>query len=115
MKFKIILGGLFLLLILCVLGTALVGYANIRYTSQNAVLKYLSANPDNVAVTCFDPAAPLAGFYHNADQPYPLASTFKMVLLLGYAEQVASGALDPAETLLAPAVPTVPLLRATVA
>lgn len=99
MKFKIILGGLFLLLILCVLGTALVGYANIRYTSQNAVLKYLSANPDIVAVACFDPAAPSAGFYHNADQPYPLASTFKMVLLLGYAEQVASGALDPAETL----------------
>jgi D-alanyl-D-alanine carboxypeptidase len=99
MKFKIILGGLFLLLVLCVLATALAVYANIRYTSQNAVLKYISANSDNVAVACFDPANSAAGFYHNADQPYPLASSFKMVLLLGYAEQVASGALDPAETL----------------
>jgi D-alanyl-D-alanine carboxypeptidase len=99
MKFKIILGGLFLLLILCVLGTAIVGYSNIRYTSQNAVLKYISAHQDDVAVACFDPANPSAGFYHNADQPYPLASTFKMALLLGYAEQVASGALDPAEIL----------------
>jgi D-alanyl-D-alanine carboxypeptidase len=99
MKFKIILGGLFLLLILCVLGTALVGYANIRYTSQNAVLNYIAEHKNDVAIACFDPANPSAGFYHNADQPYPLASTFKIVLLLGYAEQVASGALDPAETL----------------
>jgi len=99
MKFKIILGGLFLLLILCVLGTALVGYANIRYTSQNAVLKYINQHKDDIAVACFNPLNPAAGFFHNANQPYPAASTFKIVLLLGYAEQVAAGALDPAETL----------------
>lgn len=98
MKFKIILIGLMILLVLCVLGTVLVGYSNIRYTSQNAVLKYINQHSADVAVACFDPSDTQAGFYHNADQAYPLASTFKVVLLLGYAEQVADGALDPAET-----------------
>lgn len=99
MKFKIILGGLFVLLILCVLGMALVGYSNLRYTSQNAVLKYITEHKQDIAVACFDPASPSSGFYHNADDPFPLASTFKMVLLLGYAEQVSAGALDPSESI----------------
>lgn len=97
MKFKIILIGLFLLLILCVLGTAILGYSNIKYTSQNAVLKYISEHKQDVAVACLDPSNPQAGFYHNSAEAYPLASTFKVVLLLGYAEQVEAGMLDPAE------------------
>ncbi|MDX9992106.1 MAG: serine hydrolase [Anaerolineales bacterium] len=97
MKFKLIVSGLFILLVVCLLGTAFLGYSNIRYTSQNAVVRYISQHPADVAVACFDPANPAAGFYHNADQPYPLASTFKIVLLSGYAEQVSAGALDPAE------------------
>ncbi|PKN93966.1 MAG: hypothetical protein CVU44_06070 [Chloroflexi bacterium HGW-Chloroflexi-6] len=97
MKFKVILVGLMILLVLCVLGTALAGYSNIRYTSQNAVLKYINQHSTDVAIACFDPAAPQTGFYHNADQAYPLASTFKIVLLLGYAQQVEAGALDPHE------------------
>lgn len=95
MKFKIILIVLIILLVLCVLATALVGYSNLRYTSQNAVLKYISQHPADIAVACFNPANPQAGFYHNTDQAYPLASTFKAVILLGYAEQVAAGVLDP--------------------
>ncbi|MCG2787434.1 MAG: class A beta-lactamase-related serine hydrolase, partial [Anaerolineae bacterium] len=47
----------------------------------------------------FDPSDTQAGFYHNADQAYPLASTFKIVLLLGYAEQVEAGSLDPDEVI----------------
>lgn len=97
MKFKIILAGLFILLILCVLGTAMVGYSNIRYTSQNAVLRYISEHKGDIAVACFDPSNPQAGFYHNEAEAYPLASTFKILLLLGYAEQVEAGLLDPGD------------------
>jgi D-alanyl-D-alanine carboxypeptidase len=97
MKFKVIVSGLFILLALCVLGTAMLGYANMRYTSQNAVLNYIRQNPADIAVACFDPAKPAAGFYHNAGEAYPLASTFKIVILLAYAEQVHAGVLDPAE------------------
>jgi D-alanyl-D-alanine carboxypeptidase len=97
MKFRIILAGLFILLILCVLGTAMVGYSNIRYTSQNAVLRYISEHKDDIAVACFDPTNPQAGFYHNETEAYPQASTFNILLLLGYAEQVEAGLLDPRE------------------
>lgn len=34
---------------------------------------------------------------HNADQPMPLASTIKIVILAGYAQQVEQGLFDPTE------------------
>ena len=97
MKFRIFLIGLMIVLVICVLGMAMLGYSNIKYTSQNAVLKYISQHSQDVAVACFDPAKPQSGFYHNAEDAYPLASTFKIVLLIGYAEQVKAGTLNPDE------------------
>lgn len=99
MKFKIIIISLIVVLLLCVLATAMLGYSNIKYTSQNAVIRYISQHPQDVAVACFNPNDPDTGFYHNGAEAYPLASTFKIVLLLGYAEQVEAGALDPNESI----------------
>lgn len=70
-----------------------------RYTSESAVLNYLGSHSGDVAIACMDPAAPENGFYHNADEPYPLASTFKLLLLAAYADEVAAGRLDPQETI----------------
>lgn len=69
-----------------------------RYTSEQAALNYLRQNAENVAIACLDPANPQAGFYHNGDEAYPLASTFKLVLLAAYADEVAAGRLDPQES-----------------
>lgn len=68
------------------------------------VLQYLSQNRRNVALASYtvaptgrpDPSDPVV--LHNADQPMPLASTIKIVLLAGYAREVAAGRLDPEET-----------------
>ncbi len=74
-----------------------VGTSYFRYTSQGAVLNYIRRHPGDVAIACVDPAQTEAGLYHNADEPFPLASTFKLVLLAAYADQVANGQLDPQE------------------
>ncbi len=97
MKFKVIIITLIAILVLCIFATVLIGYSNLKYTSQNAVLRYISQHPQNVAVACFNPNEPQRGFYHNNAETFPLASTFKVTILLGYAEQVAVGGLDPAE------------------
>lgn len=68
-----------------------------RYTSEGAVLAYLKSNPTETAIACFDPANPAAGFYRNETEAFPLASTFKLVLLAAYADEVAAGRLDPQE------------------
>jgi hypothetical protein len=67
------------------------------YTSQWGVKNYLRTRPDDVAIACLDPRNPADGFYHNADEAYPLASTFKIVLLAAYAREVAAGRLDAGE------------------
>jgi D-alanyl-D-alanine carboxypeptidase len=70
-----------------------------RYTSRQAVLNYLSQNTANVAVACLDPTNPQVDFFHNGDEPFPLGSTFKLVLLTAYAEDAAAGRLDPQENI----------------
>jgi D-alanyl-D-alanine carboxypeptidase len=70
-----------------------------RYTSEQAALSYIRNNTANVAIACLDPANPQTGVYHNGDEAYPLASTFKLVLLAAYADEVAAGRLDPQESL----------------
>lgn len=68
-----------------------------RYTSASAVRAYLDQNPTETAIACFDPAHPESGLYRNAQAAFPLASTFKLVLLAAYAEETAAGRLDPRE------------------
>lgn len=78
---------------------ALVLIARLFYTSQWGVKNYLRAHPEDVALACLDPRSPAQGFYHNADEAYPLASTFKIVLLAAYAQEVAAGRLNAGETI----------------
>lgn len=61
-----------------------------------APLDYIALHRDDLAVVCFDPAAPELGIYHNADERFPLASALKIAILAAYAEQIAAGeaALD---------------------
>jgi len=87
-----------LLLALCGVCIALVFIARLFYTSQWGVKNYLRAHPEDVAIACLDPRNPEQGFYHNADEAYPLASTFKIILLAAYAQEVAAGRLDSGET-----------------
>lgn len=76
---------------------ALVLIAWLFYASQWGVKNYLRTHPEDVAIACLDPRNPAGGFYHNADEAYPLASTFKIVLLAAYAQEVAAGRLDSGE------------------
>ena len=69
----------------------------VRYGSDAAVRRYIREHSSDVAVACFDPALSEGAFFHNADTPFALASTFKLALLAGYADQVADGKLDPSE------------------
>jgi D-alanyl-D-alanine carboxypeptidase len=63
--------------------------------------RYLGRHANDVALVCY--TAKLDGgieaadpsIFHNADTPMPLASTIKIVLLAGYARDVAAGRLDP--------------------
>ncbi len=82
------------LLSVCV---ALVLIARLFYTSQWGVRNYLRTHPEDIAIACFDPRNPSEGFYHNAEEAYPFASTFKIVILSAYAQEVAAGRLDAGE------------------
>ncbi len=86
-----------LALALCGVCIALVFIARLFYTSQWGVKNYLRTHPEDVAIACLDPRNPSGGFYRNADEAYPLASTFKIVLLAAYAQEVAAGRLDSGE------------------
>lgn len=90
-----------LLTIVAVILLAAIGFVSVsyfRYTSESAVLNYIAGHSGDVALACLDPADPQAGLYHRAEEPFPLASTFKLVLLAAYADQVAAGRLDPRES-----------------
>ena len=71
--------------------------SNARYSSDAAVRRYIVEHEADVAIECFDPSQPATAVTRNAETPFPLSSTFKLVLLAAYADQVASGALDPTE------------------
>jgi D-alanyl-D-alanine carboxypeptidase len=72
--------------------------------SPQQVLEYLAQNRRDSALVSYtatpdgrpDPSDPAV--FHNADQPMPLASTIKIVILAAYAREVAAGRLDPAQT-----------------
>ncbi|MCX6082428.1 MAG: serine hydrolase [Chloroflexi bacterium] len=73
--------------------------SSVRYTSPTAVFQYIKTHPRDVAIVCLDPSKPQLGYFLNANEPFPLASTYKLVLLSAYANEVALGGLDPKETL----------------
>jgi D-alanyl-D-alanine carboxypeptidase len=82
---------------LCLLAVLFVTISYFRYSSDRAVAGYIRSHPGDVAIACADPLHPETGFYHNADDAYPLASSFKLILMAAYADQVANGGLDPQE------------------
>lgn len=69
--------------------------------TPDQILQYLTQHRKDAAVVSYtvrpdgapDPADPI--LLHNADQPMPLASTIKIVVLAAYAREVTAGRLDP--------------------
>lgn len=58
--------------------------------------QFIRENPDDVAIVCFNPnEGPDSGIMHQADEPFALASTYKIIILAEYAQQVDEGVLNP--------------------
>lgn len=55
------------------------------------VIRYLEAHPDRYALAAWDLGAEDAGLFHDADHPWPLASTVKVIPLALASEEVAAG------------------------
>jgi beta-lactamase class A len=68
--------------------------ANLPLAAVPAVNRILTA-PHTVGLVAYQIGAEEDGIYLNADIPYPLASTDKIVHLYAYAEAVADGTLNP--------------------
>jgi hypothetical protein len=60
-------------------------------TSTPDFQAYILAHRDQVSLATWDLDAPERGIYLNADRPRPLASTYKLMVLYGYARAVATG------------------------
>lgn len=55
------------------------------------VLRYLEAHPDRYALAAWDVGAEEQGLFHDADTPWPLASTVKIIPLALASEELAAG------------------------
>jgi D-alanyl-D-alanine carboxypeptidase len=62
----------------------------------SSVLDYIADHPDDVAVLCYTPGK-AAEIDHLADEPFPLASVYKLVILAELARQADAGLIDPTE------------------
>jgi hypothetical protein len=95
-------------LVLTALVSVLLGHAGAAVSqpplkTPEDVLRYISIHRKEAALVTYtaapdgtpDPADPI--LFHNADEPMPLASTIKIVVLATYAREVVAGRLDPAE------------------
>ena len=85
-------------MICCLLLLALIGmpaYAQ-ELPDASTVLDYITQNPEDVAILCYTPGE-AAQIAHNADEPFPLASTYKLVILAELARQTDLGLIDPNE------------------
>ncbi|MEM7801902.1 MAG: serine hydrolase [Chloroflexota bacterium] len=58
-------------------------------------IEYLFENPEDVSLVVYRVGYEGVGFYHNAEQPMPLASISKVIHLAAYANAVDQGELDP--------------------
>ncbi len=61
------------------------------------VRQYIAEAGDTVGIACYPIEQPQDGYFANADQRYPLASTIKIMILGVYAQGAASGRFDPTE------------------
>ncbi len=61
------------------------------------VEQYIAQAGDSVGIACYSVNNPLGGRFAHADDPYPLASTIKIMILGVYAQGVAAGIYDPDE------------------
>lgn len=60
-------------------------------------LERLFDAPDTVGLVAYQAGQAANGVYWNAAAPMPIASVAKVINVIGYAEAIASGALNPAE------------------
>ncbi len=70
-----------------------------RYTSTSAVQAYISSHTENVGVSCTKPGYPDQGFSQNENELFPLATTYNLILISAYADQVSNGQIDPTEVI----------------
>ncbi|MEO1645676.1 MAG: serine hydrolase [Chloroflexota bacterium] len=59
------------------------------------VIEYILENPDSVAIFCEIDGQPESTITLNADEAFPLASTFKTIVLAEMGRQVTTGDIDP--------------------
>ncbi|MEL6309776.1 MAG: serine hydrolase [Chloroflexota bacterium] len=59
------------------------------------VIEYILENPDSVAIFCEIDGQPESTVTLNADEAFPLASTFKTIVLAEMGRQVTTGDIDP--------------------
>jgi D-alanyl-D-alanine carboxypeptidase len=90
----------FLIFLGCLaLVTALPVFAqNDAVAGSQSALDFIAAQPDDVAVLCI-PADAAGEVAHNADVPFALASTYKIIVLAELARQMDAELIDPDEAL----------------
>jgi D-alanyl-D-alanine carboxypeptidase len=62
----------------------------------SSALDFIAEHPEDVAVLCYT-ADEAPAVDHQADEPFPLASTYKLVILAELARQVEAGDMDMSE------------------
>lgn len=68
-----------------------------RLKNPNDVLDYIARFPDQVSLAAFDVGNEEHGIFLNADEPRPLGSTMKVLLLVEYARGLDQGEWRPDE------------------
>jgi hypothetical protein len=63
--------------------------------SSGSLLSWMEAHKSNVGLVAFVPGHESDGIFRNADEKFALASTFKVLVLGLYAQEVADRRLDP--------------------
>ncbi|MGB1287577.1 MAG: serine hydrolase [Aggregatilineales bacterium] len=86
---KILLTGLTLLLILPVM----TAQEELIAISESAAT-FITENPDDVAIYCVDDNNPDNSVFHNIETPFPVASTYKIIILAELARQYDAGLID---------------------
>ncbi|MCA9913143.1 MAG: serine hydrolase, partial [Anaerolineae bacterium] len=61
------------------------------------ILHYLGEHADDVAVVCYAGDGSEPTIEHQADEPFVLASTAKIIILAEFARQAGNGLIDPQE------------------
>ena len=72
------------LLLIAVVTLSVVGLTNAQgdlVSASQPALTFIEENLDNVAIYCIDENAPDSNIQHQVDTRFPLASTYKLVIL----------------------------------